>query len=206
MSECCDHHDLTNAVQSHKQTTILRIVLAINALMFVTIAIAALYSRSNALFAESLDNLGDAFTYGISLYAVSRGAVVKAKVAFVKGGLIFMGALIVLAQVVSRIFMPQVPVFEIMGIFSILALFANSGCFYLLLRHRHDDLNMSSVWECSRNDVASNLAVFLAAGVVWLSGSAWPDMAVALVLVWFLLRSAIRIIRSAEKQLKTASE
>jgi Co/Zn/Cd efflux system component len=33
---------------------------------------AALYANSSALLSESLDNLGDALTYGISLYAVLR--------------------------------------------------------------------------------------------------------------------------------------
>ncbi|MGH8155764.1 MAG: hypothetical protein ACREP0_11120 [Rhodanobacteraceae bacterium] len=36
------------------------------------------------------------------------------------------------------------------------ALIANVGCFALLLRHRGDDLNMRSVWLCSRNDVIGN--------------------------------------------------
>ena len=63
---------------------------------------------------------------------------------------------------------------------------------------------MSSVWECSRNDIASNLAVFVAAGAVWLTGSGWPDIVVALGLVWLLMRSAIRVISSARRELRAA--
>ena len=75
-----------------------------------------------------------------------------------------------------------------MSVFSLLGLAANSICLFLLWRHRHEDINMSSVWECSRNDIASNLSVFVAAGAIWVSGSFWPDLIVAFGLV-ILLRS-----------------
>ena len=61
---------------------------------------------------------------------------------------------------------------------------------------------MSSVWECSRNDIAANLSVFIAAGAVWFTGSGWPDIVVALGLVWLLLSSAIRVISSALSELR----
>ena len=190
---------------SERQRRTLRIVLAINALMFFVIIAAALFARSSALLADSLDNLGDALTYALSLYAVSRGASVKARVALFKGVLILIAALAVMAQIVYRLFVPAVPVFELMGIFSLVGLAANSLCLVLLSRHRHEDVNMSSVWECSRNDIASNLSVFVAAAAVWFTGSGWPDIAVALGLTWLLLRSAIRVISSALAGLRAAA-
>ena len=92
-----------------------------------------------------------------------------------------------------------------MGLFSVLGLAANSLCLFLLWRHRHEDVNMSSVWECSRNDIASNLSVFVAAGAVWFTGSGWPDIVVAVGLVSLLMRSAIRVISSATIELRTAN-
>jgi Co/Zn/Cd efflux system component len=64
---------------------------------------------------------------------------------------------------------------------------------------------MSSVWECSRNDIAANLSVFLAAGAVWLTGTGWPDIIVALGLVWLLMRSSVRVISSAMVVLREAA-
>lgn len=203
MSGCCDSDCALQPVQQRQRTT-LRAVLAINAVMFVVIVIAALYARSSALLADSLDNLGDALTYALSLYAVSRGATVKAKVALFKGVLILLAACAVTGQIIYRLSVPSVPVFELMGLFSLLALLANSLCLYLLWRHRHEDVNMSSVWECSRNDIAANISVFLAAGGVWLTGSGWPDIVVALALVILLLRSAWRVINSAWRELQQA--
>ena len=188
-----------------RQRGTLHIVLAINALMFLVIVTAAHYAKSSALLADSLDNLGDALTYGLSLYAVSRGTAVKAKVALFKGALILLAALTVAAQIAYRLFVPSVPVFEVMGIFSLLGLAANSMCLFLLWRHRHEDVNMSSVWECSRNDIASNISVFVAAGAVWFTGSGWPDIVVALGLTWLLMRSAIRVISSAMAELREAT-
>lgn len=173
--------------------------------MFIVIVGASYYAKSSALLADSLDNLGDALTYGLSLYAVSRGAAVKAKVAVFKGALIFLAALTVIVQVVYRLFIPSVPVFEVMGIFSLVGLAANSICLFLLWRHRHEDVNMSSVWECSRNDIASNISVFVAAGAIWLTGSGWPDIVVALGLSLLLMRSATRVISSAMAELRAAS-
>ncbi len=202
MSGCCDNNCSIDALRERQRGTLL-IVLAINALMFVVIAAAALYGNTTALLADSLDNLGDALTYGLSLYAVARGARVKARVALFKGALIFLAACVVAAQIVYKLFVPVVPVFEVMGLFSLLGLIANSICLFLLWRHRHEDVNMSSVWECSRNDIVSNISVFVAAGAVWLTGSGWPDIAVATVLVLFLLRSAIRVIQSALLELRS---
>lgn len=204
MSGCCNQDCSLDRLRERQRGT-LKIVLGINAVMFLVVAAAALYGNSTALLADSLDNLGDALTYGLSLYAVSRSAKVKAKVALFKGGLIFLSAFAVAAQIIYKLFAPSMPVFEVMGAFSLLGLAANSLCLFLLWRHRREDVNMSSVWECSRNDIASNLSVFVAAGAVWFTGSGWPDTVVALGLVWLLLRSAIRVISLARRELRTAA-
>lgn len=204
MSGCCDNDCSLDALRARQRGT-LQAVLGINAVMFLVIVAAALYGHSTALLADSLDNLGDTVTYGLSLFAVSRGAVAKARVALFKGGLILLAALAVLAQIAYRLVVSSTPLFEVMAAFSLLGLAANSICLFLLWRHRHEDVNMSSVWECSRNDIASNLSVFVAAGAVWLTGSGWPDILVALGLVWLLMRSSLRVTKSAMAELHAAS-
>ena len=204
MAGCCNDSCSVDALRERQRGTLL-VVLAINAVMFVVIVMAALYSGSSALLSDSLDNLGDALTYVLSLYAVSRGAVIKARVALFKGLLIFLGACVVAAQILYKLFIPIVPIYEVMGGFSLLGLAANGICLFLLWRHREEDVNMSSVWECSRNDIIANLSVFFAAGLVWLTASGWPDIAVAAILVIFLMRSALRVMVSARTELKKAS-
>ena len=114
MSGCCDSGCTLDRLRERQRGT-LQIVLGINALMVLVIVTAALYGKSTALLADSLDNLGDALTYGLSLYAVSRSTAVKAKVALFKGWLIFLAALAVAAQISYKFYYPSLPLFEIMG-------------------------------------------------------------------------------------------
>jgi Co/Zn/Cd efflux system component len=202
MSGCCEGGCELNALHGRQRTT-LKIVLTINAVMFFVIVAAALYAGSVSLMSDSLDNLGDAITYALSIYAVAKGGQVKARVAMFKGALILAAALAVAGQIIYKVMHPAVPIFEAMSAFSLLGLAANGICLYLLWRHRNEDINMSSVWECSRNDIASNLSVLVAALGVWATGSAWPDLFVAFCLVMLLLRSAIRIITAARRELRT---
>ena len=205
MTDCCSDKECAIEGLKARQSATLKIVLAINAVMFVLELTSGLLARSTALLSDSLDNLGDALTYGLSLYAVSRDARSKSKVALFKGGLILVAGLFVLGQVIYGIVHPGVPVFETMGIVSLIALAANATCLALLWKHRAEDVNMSSVWECSRNDIASNVAVFIAAGAVWLTQSGWPDLLVGLALACLLLRSAINVTASALRELRRSA-
>jgi len=200
MADCCG--SAACDLQSAHQRATLKIVLVINAVMFVVVLAAGLLAGSTALLADSLDNFGDAFTYALSLWAVSRGERAKARVALFKGVLILSAGLFVLAQVAYRAFVPSLPLYEAMGTVSLLALAANGTCVLLLQRHRDEDVNMSSVWACARNDIASNLAVFVAAGGVWLTGSAWPDLTAGLALAALLLWSAVRVVQASAGSLR----
>jgi Co/Zn/Cd efflux system component len=122
MTDCCSDKECAIEALKARQGTTLKIVLAINAIMFVVELASGLLARSTALLSDSLDNLGDALTYGLSLYAVSRGPRAKAMVAHFKGGLITLAGLFVLGQVAYRVMNPAVPVFETMGIIGLLAL------------------------------------------------------------------------------------
>lgn len=200
MKECCDQSAELERLREWQSGT-LKIVLAINAVMFGVIVAAGLYAGSTALLSDSLDNLGDALTYALSLYAVHLGHRMKARVAFFKGLLILLAALAVFAQIGYKLVNPTVPLFEVMGVFSLLALTANGVCLGLLWRHKTEDVNMNSVWECSRNDIAANISVLVAAAGVWATGSNWPDLLIASFLAVFFLRSASRVLSSARAEL-----
>jgi Co/Zn/Cd efflux system component len=201
MANCCE--DKTCALEDlrARQSRTLKIVLAINAVMFVVEAVGGYLASSSSLLADSLDNFGDALTYALSLYVVASTARAKANVALMKGALILAAAIAVIGQIVYRVLVPGTPIFEAMGGIALLALAANGTCLLLLWKHRDEDINMASVWECSRNDIASNLAVLLAAGAVWLLGSGWPDLVVAIALAMLLVVSAGRVIRRALKEI-----
>lgn len=197
MADCCEDKACAIDQLQERQSGTLKVVLGINAVMFVVVLAAGLYAASTALLADSLDNLGDALTYAVSLYAVGRSVKTKGRVALFKGVLILAAGLFVLGQVIFEILHPSVPVFEAMGLTGLLALAANGTCLALLWKHRRDDVNMTSVWECSRNDIAANIAVLVAAALVWVTSSGWPDILIGGLLALLFLRSAVRVLRSA---------
>lgn len=196
MASCCDNNCAVEALQERQRGTLIK-VLWINAVMFIVIVSAAFYGKSTALLSDGLDNLGDALTYGLSLLVVAKGRAKKAQVALFKGGLIFLAACLVIGQIISRLVSPVLPLYEVMSIFSLAGLVANGLCLYLLWRHRHEDINMSSVFECSRNDIATNLSVILAAIGVWFFNSGLPDIIIATLLAVLLLNSSARVIKGA---------
>lgn len=206
MGDCCEDKACALEGLRERQSGTLKIVLAINAIMFFVVLAAGLYASSSALLADSLDNLGDALTYALSLYAVSRTDRAKGMVSLFKGALILGAALFVVGQIAYKLAHPGVPLFDAMGAIGALALVANGACLALLWKHRQEDVNMSSVWECSRNDIAANIGVLLAAGGVWFFGSGWPDLLIGSVLAALFLLSALRVFRASFTALRLTAD
>ena len=204
MSDCCSCEVDTRALAA-RQRRVLLIVLAINVVTFVMMVAASFLSGSSALLSGTLDNFGDAVTYALSFAVVGASVQAKARVAFFKGLMILAAGVAVAAQIVWRLTHLEVPVAETMGIASTLNLAANGLCLYLLNPFKTGDVNMSSAWECSRNDVVEGGAVIVTAIAVALLGSAWPDVIVAIALLALFLRSAIRVLGTARKNLSAAS-
>jgi len=187
---------------SDQQRRVFRIVFWINVIMFLLEAGAGILSHSTALLADSVDMLGDAIVYGFSLYVIGRGGTWQARAAILKGLIMAVFGLGVFVQVVIKVSQGLVPVAEVMGLFGALALIANVFCLILLWRHRHDDINMRSSWVCSRNDVIGNIGVLLAALGVSLTGSAWPDIVIGLLVAAIFCRSAILVLREAKQEFR----
>lgn len=205
MADCCNDKACEIEALRGRQSATLKLLLVINAAMFAVELVAGLLADSLSLLADSLDMLGDALVYGFSIYVVSRGARMKARAALLKGIIMAMFGLFVLGQAIYRMIVPHVPAFEVIGVIGLLALAANTLCFVLLWRHRSDDINMSSVWLCSRNDLIANVSVLFAAAGVWFTGSGWPDILVGLALAALFARSAFAVLREAIAELRATS-
>lgn len=198
MSDCCGCGKVLDvAAMQERQRSVLRVVLLINLAAFLVMAGTAWYSHSSSLLSGSLDNLGDALTYAVSLAVVGASLQAKGRVALLKGLLILGSAIAVAIQIVWRIGHPEVPMFEGMGIAGMLNLAANAACLWLLTPFKSGDVNMASAWECSRNDIFEGCAVLAAAAAVAVLGAGWPDILVASGLLLLFLRSSIRVLRMA---------
>lgn len=203
MDDCCSGKAGAVEKLRARQGATLRIVLAVNLAMFAIEFVSGILAGSIALLADSLDMLGDALVYGLSLYVISRDSIWKAWSAIAKACLMALFGLFVLGQMVHKIIYPAPPDVAIMGAVGVLALLANAACFALLWDHRGEDINMRSVWICSRNDLIANVLVLIAAASVWMTSSPWPDIVVGAVICAVFLRSAYTIAREAGDELRT---
>ena len=197
--DCCESSIDTSRLQS-RQRRVLLTVMVVNFATCFGMAFASIQSGSSSLLSGTLDNLGDALTYAISFAVVGSSNLLKARVALLKGVLILAAGVAVAGQIGWRLLHPGIPLFDLMGIAACLNLLANCACLAMLTPYRNVDVNMASVWECSRNDVFEGFAVIAAAVSVWILGSGWPDIAIAVVLLVLFLRSALRVLRRAWRE------
>lgn len=197
--DCCSRKGDTIAELGRKadQRRVLIVVMAINFIMFVAEFGGGVFARSSALMADSVDMLGDAVVYALSLYALNRGPRWEAGAALAKGGIILFFGIAVVFEIADKIVNGVPPSSTLMMAFGSVALAANLTCLALLWRFRRENVNMSSTFECSRNDVASNIGVLVAGGLVALTGAAWPDIAVGGIIALIFLRSAWHVLSEA---------
>lgn len=200
MDHCCDDKGSELAKLRERQGRVLYIVLAINAVMFFVEFTAGWVVGSTALLGDSLDMLGDSLVYVVSLYVLHRGVRARAGAALLKSGLLMAFSLLIIGEAIRKSVMGVVPEAGWMGLIGLIALTANLSCLLLLYRHRSDDINMSSTWLCSRNDVIANLSVLGAAALVMMTDSLWPDVIVGVGLALLYLHSSWQVGRNAWPQ------
>lgn len=206
MASCCEDKSCEITALRASHARVLWIVLAINAVMFAVEGTAGLLAHSTALLADALDMLGDALVYGFSLFVLDRSARWQAGASLAKGAFMLAFGIGVLAEAVHKAFVPVMPNVETMGVIGTLALLANLVCFTLLYRHRADNLNMSSTWLCSRNDLIANAGVLMAAAASFLLVSRWPDILVGSLIAGLFLHSAIDVLRRSLKAWRTSGK
>jgi Co/Zn/Cd efflux system component len=173
----------------------LKIVLAINAGMFVAEMIGAYLADSSALLADSLDMFADATVYGIALFGVNRARTIQFKAARLTGVLQMLLAAGAFAEVVRRLIFGSKPEAPMMALVAVAALAANVTSMWLLARHRSGGAHMKASWICTQTDVIANLGVIAAALMVYIFQSALPDLVIATVIALVVLTGAIRILQ-----------
>jgi Co/Zn/Cd efflux system component len=204
-AHCGHHHPELEAAPSRRYRKILWIALVVNALMFAIEVGAGVAAGSMSLLADSVDFLGDAANYGISLWVLGLALSVRARASVIKAWSMALFGIWVVASTVWHAFSSTVPDASAMSLVGSLALVANVAVAILLYRYRTGDSNMRSVWLCTRNDAFGNLAVLLAALGVFGTGTAWPDLAVAAIMGSLALSSAWQVIRHARTELSGAA-
>lgn len=199
---CCQKKSSELEKLTKRQSKVLWVVFGINAAMFLVEGVSGIRANSLALTSDSLDMLGDAIAYGSSLYVINKGHKAQATSALLKGGIMFLSAVVVLARALYQIVWSTLPELKVMSAIGVVALCANLLCLILLTRHRNDNINMSSVWLCSRNDIVANTSVLIAAGLVFLTHSPLPDIAIGLMLAVIFAQSAGVVLSQAWREMQ----
>jgi Co/Zn/Cd efflux system component len=183
------------APEVRDESSTLRILLGINAVLFLVEIAAGWLAQSTGLIADSLDMLADALVYGLSFYAVGQSSRAKLRAAHASGVLQALLAAGVFFDVARRSIIGSAPEPPAMIGISALALAANVSCLFLLARHRHGGAHMRASWIFSTNDVLANLGVMVAGALVAWTGSRLPDLVVGTVVAALVLLGAVRILR-----------
>ncbi len=194
-----DHHHHDHHGHDRK---ILWIAFALNFPLFVLEVWQGMEANSTSLLADSMDFLSDSFSYLITLYVIAKPLHVRAKASLVKAFLMLLLAVGALSQGAHNILNQHTPEYFTMGWVAALALAANVATAAILYRSRTRDSNMGSIWLCSRNDALANVFIMIAAGLVYATGTLWPDLVVALIIAWLEGSSALKIIAQAKTELR----
>lgn len=203
MSSRCCNAGCSTPVVSPGFRKALWLALAINLTMFVVEIISGLRSGSVSLLADAIDFAGDAANYAITLTVLSMGLIWRARAAMLKGASMLAFGMFVLGRAGWSMYADVVPEPMTMGVIGVLAFVANVVVALMLYAFREGDSNMRSVWLCSRNDAIGNIAVIAAAAGVLGTGSAWPDLIVALIMAGLALSAGFSVVRQARQELGT---
>ncbi len=183
----------TADIASERST--LRVLFAINGVMFCVEIFAGFLAQSTGLIADSLDMFADAAVYAISLYAVGKASTMKLRAAHLSGWLQLLLAVGAFAEVARRLIFGNEPEPTYMIAVAILALAANAYCMYLISSHRKGEAHMRASWIFSTNDVIANLGVIIAGLLVGWTGSSIPDLVIGGIIASVVLLGALRILR-----------
>jgi Co/Zn/Cd efflux system component len=202
MSSSCCEHDCRAPNVDVRYRRALWVALGVNVSMFLVEIAASFVAGSASLRADALDFLADALNYVIALAVIGLSLRWRAAAALAKGGIMAVFGLWVAGSIVSNAITASMPEAHIMGTIGLIALVANVSVAALLYRHRASDSQAMSVWLCTRNDCIANIGVMLAGAGVWISGTPGPDLAVATVVAYLGLSSAVRIARRAIAEMR----
>lgn len=187
------------------QRRTLLVVLALNALLFVSLGVGGLAADSSALLANAVDNGSDAAVYLISFIAVGRALIWKTRSAQVSGVMLLIFSALVLLDALRRTLTGTEPVGPTMMVLAVVAAVINLVCLLLIRRQQSNDVNMKAAETFSLNDFASNGGILIAGGLVMWLDQSWPDLLVGVLVAALAAKGGLDILGDAREVQRDAN-
>lgn len=181
--------------EKKSEAKVLKILLVINAAMFVFEIILGFIAQSTGLIADSMDMFADAAVYGVSLYAVGKAIGLQHKAARLSGFMQMFLAAFAFFEVIRRFIFGSDPEPSFMVWVSLIALIANVTCLILISRHREGGVHMKASQIFSANDVIANIGVLMAGVLVTITHSRIPDLVIGFAIAIIVFRGSLAILK-----------
>lgn len=184
-------------VKTSRQRQVLGIVLALNAILVVSLLITGVVADSSGLIANALDNTSDVVVYAISLFAVGRALRWKRIAASASGVLLLLFGIGVLGDTIRRFLTGSEPIGLTMMVMAVIAAVVNLLCLKLLMGLKEQDVNLRAAETFSANDFIANGGILVAGILVSWIGQSWPDLLVGLGVATIAAKGGFDILRDA---------
>jgi Co/Zn/Cd efflux system component len=194
----CAPKDLTHASPAYKKA--LWIVVLLNICMGIIEMTVGFIASSQSLKADALDFLGDGIITFVGLLSIGWSAKARSRTALLQGYFLAGLGVCVLLNAFYRFASQVLPEADMMGGIGFIALGVNVAAVLVIRPYREGDASTRAIWLFSRNDALNNIAVMVAAGLVALTQTAWPDLIVAIIIAGVFLHSAYDIIKHAREE------
>lgn len=177
-------------------------VFILHIFMFCISFTAALIAQSSSVLADSLDFIGDAMSYALSMFIISRTLLVRATISIAKAITMLSFGLPVMIYSLVRFSEGTVPDYHIMTWAGIAGIITHLYCISVLYKFRSGDSNRISVWICTVNDLLSNVITVIASQLVMFTGSIIPDIFAASIIVCIAIIGALVILKQAIREIR----
>jgi cobalt-zinc-cadmium efflux system protein len=128
-------------------------------------------------------------TYGFARYGILA--------ALANGALLTAVTILIAIEAVRRLLHPELPAGALMAAIAGIGLVVNVAVGVMLARARHDDLNVRAAALHVAGDALGALAVIAGGGLIALTGAAWIDPVLSLLVAAIIVAGVVSIVRRA---------
>lgn len=175
-----DHAEEKRGMAPALKRTLL-VVIALNlSYFFVEFGVARAIG-SVSLFADSIDFLEDTSLNLLVLMGLGLAARFRRLLGMALAGVLLVPGLAALVTIWQKLNAPEVADPALLTLTGAGAMLVNAACALILARVRHSGGSLTrAAYLSARNDVAANMAIIVAGGLTFATGSIWPDIVTGL--------------------------